>query len=128
MAKRYGLPLIISENGMSCQDYVAVDGGVHDAARVDFLTRHLGMLRSALAAGVDVRGYYHWSLLDNFEWAEGYKQRFGLLHTDFATGRRTPKDSFFHYRDLIASGCASLPSDGLGLTEPDGWERLVKHS
>ena len=128
MAKRYGLPLIISENGMSCQDCVAVDGGVHDSARVDFLTRHLVMLRAAIAAGVDVRGYYHWSLLDNFEWAEGYKQRFGLLHTDFATGRRTPKDSFFHYCDLIASGGATLPSEGPGLIEPDGWERLVKHS
>jgi beta-glucosidase len=108
-------------------DYLAIDGGVHDSARVDFLTRHLTMLRAVIAAGVDVRGYYHWSLLDNFEWADGYKQRFGLLHTHFESSQRTPKDSFFHYRDLIASGGASLPLEGLAVTEPVGWERLARH-
>jgi beta-glucosidase len=124
MAKRYKRPIIVSENGISCLDSIAVDGGVHDAERVDFLTRHLAMLRAVMAAGVDVRGYYHWTLLDNFEWAEGYKQRFGLLYTDFETCRRIPKDSFFHYRDLIASSGAALPNE-LALTEPAGWEKLV---
>ncbi len=124
MGKRYGLPMIVSENGLSCLDAVAVDGGVHDSARVDFLTRHLAMLRAVIQAAVDVRGYYHWSLLDNFEWADGYKQRFGLLYTDFESGARIPKDSFFHYRDLIASQGAELPA-GLTLDEPPGWEGLV---
>jgi beta-glucosidase len=124
MAKRYQCPISITENGISCLDALAVDGGVHDATRVDYLTRHLSMLRAAIAAGVDVRGYYHWSLLDNFEWSEGYRQRFGLLYTDFESCRRVPKDSFFHYRDIIASNGASLP-EGVALTEPEGWEKLV---
>ena len=125
MAKRYGLPMIVSENGISCLDYVAADGGVHDSARVDFLTRYLAMLRCALNAGLDIRGYYYWTLLDNFEWAEGYRQRFGLLYTDFATFTRTPKDSFNHYREIIASSGKNLPTDGFGITEPEGWEKLV---
>jgi beta-glucosidase len=124
MAKRYKLPLLISENGMSCLDAVSPDGGVHDRTRVDFLTRHLAMLRAVIAAGVDVRGYYHWTLLDNFEWADGYKQRFGLLYTDFETCERVPKDSFFHYRDIIRSNGATVP-EGLALTEPEGWETLT---
>jgi len=122
MAKRYGLPIVVAENGMSCLDAVATDGGVHDGARVDFITRHLTMLRSAISAGVDLRGYFHWTLLDNFEWAEGYRQRFGLLHVDFPMGTRTAKDSFFHYRDIIASGGTSLPVVSPGIVEPIGWE------
>ena len=125
MAKRYGLPIVVTENGISCLDSIATDGRVHDTARVDFLTRHLAMLRSAMDAGVDVQGYFHWTLLDNFEWADGYKQRFGLLHTDFATGTRTPKDSFAHYHDIIADrgvgGLAQLSS----IEEPNGWEAMA---
>jgi beta-glucosidase len=120
VAERWKLPLVISENGMSSDDAVAVDGGVHDGGRVDFITRHLSMLRAALAVGVDVRGYFHWTLMDNFEWAEGFRQRFGLLHVDYSTGTRTPKDSFFHYRDVIASRGACLPVGG-GIVEPTGW-------
>ena len=125
MAKRYGLPIVVAENGISCLDFVATDGSVHDGARVDFITRHLAMLQSAITAGVDIRGYFHWTLLDNFEWADGYKQRFGLIHTDFATGTRTPKDSFNHYRDIIAANGANLPSGNIGITEPDIWEKLI---
>lgn len=125
MAKRYRKPLIISENGISCLDAPSIDGSIHDSARVEFLTRHLAMLRAVMQAGVDVRGYYHWTLLDNFEWAEGYRQRFGLLYTDYRTCERVPKQSFFHYRDLIRSHGADIP-DGLALEEPPGWEKLTQ--
>jgi beta-glucosidase len=124
MAKRYGLPLIVAENGISCLDAISTDGSVHDSARVDFIDRHLATLRSAVAAGVDLRGYFHWTLLDNFEWAEGYRQRFGLVHVDFPTGTRTAKDSYFHYRDIIASNGQTLPADDFGIIEPVGWEEL----
>ena len=83
-------------------DWIARDGKVHDLQRIDFMDRYLGQLRRAIADGVDVRGYFHWSILDNFEWNEGYKQRFGLVYVDYATGQRTPKDSAYWYRDLIA--------------------------
>lgn len=124
MAKRYGLPIVVTENGISCLDSVATDGCVHDTARIDFITRHVVMLRSAMHAGVNVQGYFHWTLLDNFEWADGYKQRFGLLYTDFATGTRTPKDAFYHYRDVIAHSGANLLSQQAGILEPEGWETL----
>jgi beta-glucosidase len=106
--ERYRLPIVITENGMSGCDWVALDGRVHDPQRVDFMQRYLGQLVLARAAGVDVRGYFAWSLLDNFEWAEGYRQRFGLIHVDFATQRRTPKDSFYWYRDVIRTSGATL--------------------
>jgi beta-glucosidase len=121
VAERWKLPLVVAENGMSSHDAVAVDGRVHDGARVDFITRHLVMLQATLAAGVDVRGYFHWSLLDNFEWAEGFRQRFGLLYVDYPTGNRTPKDSFYHYRDIIASRGTCLPTEAPGIAEPSGW-------
>ncbi len=101
--ERYGLPLYISENGLSCRDWVALDGKVHDPGRIDFLHRYLLALSRAIAAGADVRGYFHWSLTDNFEWAEGYDQRFGLVYVDYATGRRIPKDSAEWYAGV--AGC-----------------------
>ena len=73
-----------------------------DQRRVDYLEAHLHAIAAAAAAGVDVRGYYTWSLLDNFEWAEGYTQRFGLVHVDYETQQRTPKDSYHWYARLIA--------------------------
>jgi beta-glucosidase len=106
--ERYQLPVVISENGMSSSDWVALDGGVHDPQRIDFLQRYLRELRRASSAGVKVAGYFAWSLLDNFEWAEGYRQRFGLTHVDFATQRRTPKDSFGWYREVIRTNGANL--------------------
>lgn len=106
--ERYRLPIYITENGLSGTDWVALDGKVHDPQRIDFTSRYLRELRRAIRNGVDVRGYFHWSLLDNFEWAEGYKQRFGLVHVDYPTGRRTPKDSFDWYRQLIATHGANL--------------------
>jgi beta-glucosidase len=99
--ERYKLPVIVTENGISLADWVSLDGQVHDPQRIDFLQRYLAELRHAIADGAEVRGYFHWSILDNFEWAEGYKQRFGLVHVDYATQRRTPKDSAWWYRDWI---------------------------
>lgn len=94
--ERYDLPPVyITENGCSFD-------GVHDAERIDFLDRHLAALRAAMEAGVDVRGYFVWSLLDNFEWSKGYAPRFGLVHVDYETQLRTPKDSFAWYRKLVS--------------------------
>lgn len=101
--ERYGLPVYISENGLSCRDWVALDGEIHDPGRIDFLTRYLRALSDAIAAGVDVRGYFHWSLTDNFEWAEGYDQRFGLAYVDYATGERILKDSARWYASVVES-------------------------
>ena len=102
---RYGgalPPVYITENGCSAADEVSGDGTVHDQFRIGYLDGHLRAVHAAMTAGVDVRGYFAWTLMDNFEWAEGYHQRFGLVHVDFETQRRTPKASFGWYRDLIA--------------------------
>ncbi|GAA2364088.1 GH1 family beta-glucosidase [Nonomuraea africana] len=98
LRERYGAalpPVYITENGCS---YPELD----DQARIDFLDGHLAALRAAQEEGVDVRGYFVWSLLDNFEWAEGYHQRFGLVHVDFPTSRRTPRASFHWFKDFLA--------------------------
>jgi beta-glucosidase len=96
-----GVPMMITENGAAFDDRV-VDGQVRDDDRVDYLRGHLEAVRSAVAAGVALRGYLAWSLLDNFEWAYGYSKRFGLVHVDYATQRRTPKRSALWFRDVIA--------------------------
>ena len=93
-------PLYITENGCAYDDPV-VDGRCHDPRRVEYLDLHLRAVRAAIDAGVDVRGYYQWSLMDNFEWALGYDKRFGLVHVDFDTLVRTPRDSAHWYRDVI---------------------------
>jgi beta-glucosidase len=106
LAKRYGdqLPAIyITENGCSVADEPDADGVIDDQPRITYLDAHIRAVADAMRAGVDVRGYLVWSLLDNFEWAEGFHQRFGLVHVDFATQRRTPKASFAWFRDLIAA-------------------------
>ena len=96
-----GLPLMITENGAACPDEVDADGRVRDADRIAYLEGHITAVRRAIATGVDVRGYFVWSLLDNFEWAHGFSKRFGIVHVDFATGRRTWKDSASWYRDVV---------------------------
>jgi beta-glucosidase len=96
-------PVYVTENGAAYDDELGPDGAVHDKDRVSYLDGHLRAVRDAIDAGVDVRGYYCWSLLDNFEWAEGFSKRFGLVHMDFGTLARTPKDSYGWYRDLIAA-------------------------
>jgi beta-glucosidase len=103
---RYGdrlPPLYVTENGCSFPDEVAADGTVDDTDRVEFLDTHINAMRTAIDDGVDIRGYYAWSLLDNLEWADGYHPRFGLVHVDYETQKRTPKKSYGWYRDLIAS-------------------------
>ncbi|WP_329097706.1 GH1 family beta-glucosidase [Actinomadura citrea] len=101
---RYDLPpLHITENGCSFADEPGPDGAVDDPARIEFLDAHIAAVRTAVDEGVDIRGYFAWSLLDNFEWAEGYHPRFGLVHVDYETQKRTPKTSYGWYRDLIAS-------------------------
>jgi beta-glucosidase len=94
-------PIYITESGCSTVDEVAPDGRIHDTARIDYLDGHLRALHQAIGEGVDVRGYFVWSLLDNFEWAEGYQQRFGLVRVDYDTQRRTPKDSFSWLRNAL---------------------------
>ena len=88
-------PVYITENGCSLD-------GVHDPERIDFLFRDLAAVRAAMDAGVDVCGYFVWSLLDNFEWSKGYAPRSGLVHVDYETQRRTRKDSFTSYRKLVS--------------------------
>jgi beta-glucosidase len=94
--------IYITENGCSATDVPAADGIVYDTDRIMFLRNYLTHLQRATAEGVPVRGYFHWSLLDNFEWADGYGTRFGLLHVDYATQRRTPKLSASFYREVAA--------------------------
>jgi len=106
--ERYRVPLVITENGMSGIDWVSLDGKVHDPQRIDYTHRYLLSLRRAIADGTDVRGYFHWSIMDNCEWQQGYKERFGLIHVDFETQKRTLKDSAHWYSRVIASNGASL--------------------
>lgn len=93
-------PIVIAENGLASDDRV-VDGRVDDSHRQSYLQRHFEAVHRAIEAGVDVRGFYVWSLMDNFEWAFGYERRFGLVHVDYATQQRTLKDSALHFRDYL---------------------------
>ena len=103
LRRDYGpLPVYITENGASFDDPPAVNGHVEDPERTAYLQGHLAALARAVADGVDVRRYCVWSLMDNFEWEEGYDKRFGIVHVDFATQARVPKQSALWYRDFIA--------------------------
>lgn len=99
--ERYGKPIYITENGLACHDVVSLDGKVHDPNRIDFLARYLRNLKKAKEDGVDIRGYFQWSLMDNFEWACGYNERFGLVYVDYETQKRILKDSAYWYQNLI---------------------------
>jgi beta-glucosidase len=103
-------PTYITENGGAFPDPLA-DGRVHDADRTDYLATHINAVGEALAQGVPMAGYMVWSLMDNFEWASGYAKRFGIVHVDYDTLARTPKDSALWYRDLVAR-CAALRKTG----------------
>jgi beta-glucosidase len=94
-------PIYITENGAAFVDKVEPDGSVNDRSRVEFLQDHVAAVGDAKQKGVDVRGYFVWSLLDNFEWAYGYGRRFGLAYVDYPTQRRTPKASFYWYQQFI---------------------------
>ncbi|MCA0240505.1 MAG: beta-glucosidase [Proteobacteria bacterium] len=94
-------PIVLTENGATYDDVVTPDGRIHDAERQRYLQRHVAAAREVLARGIALQGYFAWSLLDNFEWAEGYLRRFGLIHVDYATQQRTLKDSGLWYRDFL---------------------------
>jgi beta-glucosidase len=100
-ARLDGLPIYLTENGAAFSDPPLVDGSVDDRLRVRYLDEHVRAAAAAIGAGVDLRGTFVWSLLDNFEWAWGYTKRFGLVHVDFETQLRTPKRSAHWYRELI---------------------------
>jgi beta-glucosidase len=112
------VPLFITENGAAFDDYTAPDGHVRDPERISYLHAHLTAVAQALTEGTDVRGYFVWSLLDNFEWAYGYSKRFGIVHVDFASQRRTPKDSARWYAEAIRTG--HLPPLGPSATSHPG--------
>lgn len=104
--ERYKKPVLITENGLACHDTISMDGQVHDPNRIDFLQRYLHCLKRAVEDGVDIRGYFHWSLLDNFEWHSGYAERFGLVFIDYVSQKRIPKDSAYWYKKVIeTNGC-----------------------
>ena len=104
---QYRLPMVVTENGMACRDELVVEAdgtkAVHDAERIEYVRRHLEAVSRAMTEGVPMRGYFVWSLLDNFEWAFGYAKRFGIVYMDYETLERTPKDSFRWYRGVIAN-------------------------
>ncbi|QDB80049.1 beta-glucosidase [Georgenia wutianyii] len=114
-------PLLVTENGAAYEDVVAPDGRIHDQARVAYYRDHIAAVLRAREAGVDVRGYTAWSLMDNFEWGYGYSKRFGIVRVDYETLERTPKDSALWYREVIRTGrlpgveeAAALPVLGAG--------------
>jgi beta-glucosidase len=104
------IPLYVTENGAAEHDYAGPDGAVHDPARVRYLGQHIQASKDAIDRGVDLRGYFVWSLLDNFEWASGYSMRFGLIWVDYPTGKRAPKDSYRWYREVIAANALPGPA------------------
>jgi len=107
--ERYGaLPFVVTENGYASRDWVHLDGKVHDPNRIDYAHRYLLGLKRAAAEGIPLAGYFHWSIMDNFEWAEGHKERCGLIHVDYHTQKRTLKDSAYWYREVIRSNGNSL--------------------
>jgi beta-glucosidase len=110
VTERYGrIPLYITENGAAFYDAPhAIDGRVDDPLRVWYYREHLKAARDAIAQGADLRGYFAWSLLDNYEWSLGYSKRFGIVHVNYETQQRTPKASAYYYRDIIRSNGAIL--------------------
>lgn len=106
--ERYHLPIYITENGMSCHDIVSKDGQVHDPNRIEFLDEYISALQKANDEGADVRGYFLWTFLDNFEWNRGYGERFGIVHVDFKTQKRIAKDSAYWYQKVMESNGGNL--------------------
>jgi beta-glucosidase len=98
---RYRLPIYVLENGFGAHDAPDGSGRILDIRRIDFLNAYIDAMRAAILRGADVRGYFVWSLLDNFEWTQGYSTRFGLVYVDYPTQKRTPKASFYRYANLI---------------------------
>ena len=105
--ERYHMPMYLTENGMACHDCISLDGKVHDPNRIDFLARYLHQVKRA-ASEMDLRGYFEWTLLDNFEWNKGYAERFGLVYVDFATQKRIWKDSAYWYAQVVKDNGATI--------------------
>ncbi|MGF7237602.1 MAG: GH1 family beta-glucosidase [Frankia sp.] len=119
LARDYpGLPMTVTENGAAYPDRTDPDGAVPDLDRIGYLDQHLRAAHAAISAGADLRGYFVWSLMDNFEWAEGYAHRFGLIHVDYPTGKRTPKASAGWYGEVARRG--DLPAAGTRDAGDDG--------
>lgn len=106
--ERYKMPIYITENGMACHDWVSHDECVHDSNRIDFLDQYLSCLQKVCDEGADVRGYFLWTFLDNFEWDKGYSERFGLVYVDYATQKRIVKDSAYWYKKVMETNGAIL--------------------
>lgn len=106
--ERYGLPIMITENGMANVDFIMLDGKVHDPQRIDYVHRHLKWLKRAADENIPVIGYQYWSIMDNFEWAKGYSKRFGLIYVDYPTCERILKDSAYFYADVIKTNGENL--------------------
>ena len=106
--ERYGLPIVITENGCQVADVVSLDGCVHDPQRIDYLHRYLLELRRATDDGVPVDGYFQWCFTDNFEWSFGDAIRVGIVFTDYPTQRRIPKDSAAWYGEVIRTNGREL--------------------
>ena len=104
------LPIYLTETGAAYADRPGPDGEVHDPDRIEFLDSYLRAVRRAIDEGVDVRGFYQWSFMDNFEWAFGYAKRFGLVYVDYATQQRIPKSSARWYAELSRTGVLSAPA------------------
>ena len=102
-AESGNIPLYITENGAAEPDVVSADGRVHDNARIDYLRAHFKAAAKAISEGINLRGYYIWSFIDNFEWAKGYSKRFGIVYCDYATLERIPKDSAYFVKDVIGN-------------------------
>lgn len=117
MCERYHLPMYVTENGMANVDFPARDGKVYDYQRIEYTGRYLEKLRQLSEEGYPIRGYFHWSLMDNFEWAFGYSKRFGMIYVDYETGKRTMKESGKWYRKVIETNGEDLSMGLLGKGE-----------
>jgi beta-glucosidase len=100
-SKKATIPIFITETGYTRKDEVGADGKIHDKERIEYLRQNISVCAELIKSGVNIKGYYVWSLLDNFEWAYGYTKRFGIVHVDYSTLKRTPKDSAYFFRDFI---------------------------
>jgi beta-glucosidase len=106
--ERYKKPIYITENGVSCHDTISLDGKVHDPNRIDFLHRYIRELKKSAEEGNDIRGYFEWTLMDNFEWDCGYSERFGIVYVDFKDQKRIIKDSGYWYKNVIQTNGEGL--------------------
>ncbi|MBC7237682.1 MAG: family 1 glycosylhydrolase, partial [Chloroflexi bacterium] len=100
--------MYITENGCAYPDELTADGRVHDGKRIDYLRHHLAAAQRAIQGGAPLKGYFLWSLMDNFEWGYGYSRRFGIVYVDYETMERHPKDSFYFYRSVIADNAVDV--------------------